>query len=211
MVQDRERGFTLIEAAVAIAVVAILSGIIVPLVVKNVRDSQIARARNDVQVIAGIIGTQYKDTGGRPSAAGVGGSTAAANQGWFSGTAVPVAGVGGTTTYVATNTFTNLFTSAPVPLAQTMFGLGLLVVATDEVAYKGPYMSQADALKTDPWGNPYIILGYNAGSQAVNGPIYVFSGGPDKLTVAANATNAVPPAVWNTDTTGADDLVARVN
>ena len=64
------RGFTLIEAAVAIAVVAILSGIVIPLVVKNMRDSQIARAKNDVQVIAAAIAAQLKDTGVRPTLAG---------------------------------------------------------------------------------------------------------------------------------------------
>ena len=72
MKRIRQQGFTLIEAAVAIAVVAILSGIIVPLVVKNLQDSQVARAKNDVQVIAGAVASQIKDTGGRPAHAGPG-------------------------------------------------------------------------------------------------------------------------------------------
>ena len=196
--------------------VAILSGIIVPLVVKNVKDSQVARARNDVQVIAGIIGTQYKDTGSRPIAGGIGGSTGAANDGWFSGAAAPVI-AGSLVVFPPANTFTNLFATTAVAgtaLQQTMFGLPGTTAITAEFAYKGPYMSPADALKTDPWGTPYIILGYNTTQQTANGPIWVASLGPDRATVAANVT-AAPPATWATTAgaavTGMDDIVARVN
>jgi len=216
---SKQKGFTLIEAAVAIAVVAILSGIIVPLVVKNVKDSQVARARNDVQVIAGIIGTQYKDTGSRPIAGGIGASTGGADQGWFSGSGILAAAAptiaGSTIAFPLQNTFTNLFTTTAVAgtaLQQTMFGLPATTAITAEFAYKGPYMSPADALKTDPWGTPYIILGYNLTQQAANGPIWVASLGPDRATVNTNVA-AVPPATWTTTAggTGADDIVARVN
>ena len=106
MAQRREEGFTLIEAAVAIAVVAILSGIIAPLVVKNIKDSQVARARNDVQIIAGAIGSQYKDTGSRPTGAGPNASTGTVNNGWFSGTVAPSAAAGGAAVFLnANNTF----------------------------------------------------------------------------------------------------------
>ena len=71
-------------------------------------------------------------------------------------------------------------------------------------------MSSVDSVKLDPWGNPYVILGYNATQQTANGPIYVFSAGPDKATVAANVA-ALPPATWTITTTGADDIVVRVN
>lgn len=199
-----QKGFTLIEAAVAIAVVAILSGIIVPLVVKNLQDSQNARAKNDVQVIAAAVASQIKDTGCRPSAAGgPGGATGAAAATWNSGGSAPA----GFTASAAANTFTNLFTSAKgTATADTLFG----TTTNTEFSYKGPYLANDVAAKSDPWGSAYIILGYNATNQASNGPIWVVCAGSDKAILAANATSPYP-AVWDASTTSIDDIVVRVN
>ncbi len=218
------KGFTLIEAAVAIAVVAILSGIIIPLVVKNMRDSQIARAKNDVQVIAAAIAAEIKDTGRSPSLAGGpnmanGGGAAATGllqAEWHSGPA----GVAMVAGFAATpgNSFVNLFTAgAQVAVdfgaANTLFG----TTANSEFSYRGPYVGTDVAVKTDPWGSPYYILGYNATSQGVNGPIWVVCAGPDKGVLAANRTAGATgyPTTWNqTTATGGlsqDDIVVRVN
>jgi prepilin-type N-terminal cleavage/methylation domain-containing protein len=213
MTRNRKQGFTLIEAAVAIAVVAILSGIIVPLVVKNLRDSQRARAMNDVQVIAAAIASQMKDTGTRPTAAGANGATGVGNVNWWSGTAAigPIAGTG-------TNSFTNLFTLSPVSPAanntplQAMFGFPAATTINTEFAYKGPYLGSDVALKTDPWGDSYYIIGYNAPNQTSNGPIYVFSVGPNHVTnlpAYAGATGYAQS--WPTTANTADDIVVRVN
>lgn len=219
------KGFTLIEAAVAIAVVAILSGIIIPLVVKNMRDSQIARAKNDVQVLAAAIASQIKDTGRRPSLGGGpnvavpagGGAASGAGQAiWASGPSprTNVAGIGPG----AGNSFVNLFTvgvqdATNYPRANAMFG----AVANSEFSYRGPYLGTDVAVKTDPWGSPYYILGYNATSQGYDGPIWVVSAGPDKGVLAANVTATATgyPTTWNqTVATGGlsqDDIVVRVN
>lgn len=219
-----QRGFTLIEAAVAIAVVAILSGIIVPLVVKNLRDSQISRAKNDVQVIAAAIAAQIKDTGRRPNLAGGpnlanGGGAAATGAGqalWRSGPAgaVNVAGIAP----AAGNSFVNLFTAASQVAADylaanNMFGS----VVNGEFSYRGPYIGTDVAVKTDPWGSPYYILGYNATSQGYDGAIWVVCAGPDKGVLAANRTAGATgyPKTWDqTVATGGisqDDIVVRVN
>jgi prepilin-type N-terminal cleavage/methylation domain-containing protein len=199
-----KQGFTLIEAAVAIAVVAILSGIIVPLVVKNLQDSQNARAKNDVQVIAAAVASQIKDTGCRPSAAaGPGAASGAAAATWNSSGSAPA----GFTASAAANTFTNLFTFAKgTAAADTMFG----TTTNTEFSYKGPYLANDVAAKSDPWGSSYIILGYNATNQGTNGPIWIVCAGPDKSILAGNTTSPYP-ATWDATGTSIDDIVVRVN
>ncbi len=218
---SQNRGFTLIEAAVAIAVVAILSGIVIPLVIKNLRDSQIARAKNDVQVFAATIASQIKDTGRTPRAAGgFNASTGAGTQNWGSGTnlnPVPT----GATVATAANTFTSLFTAdariaAQLNAANTLFGFAG-ATAQQELQYRGPYLGTDVAAKLDPWGNRYIIVGYDQNSGTLNGPVWVVCAGPNGQINAANVLfNAVTgyPATWNygaANSASADDIVVRVN
>ena len=221
MRRSSQQGFTLIEAAVAIAVVAILSGIIVPLVIKNLRDSQVARARNDVQVLAAAIASQLKDTGRRPTAAGgPGGATGAAAAIWKSGAAgaaqMPIGAAAGG----ANNTFTNLFTYSAAdatngPLAQTMFyGAAAGVTSANEFSYKGPYLANDVAMTTDPWGYKYLILGYGLTGQTGSLPIYIVCAGPDGAIDAANYAAGMGPAtgIWvRTTAVSMDDIVVRVN
>ncbi|MDP1833251.1 MAG: prepilin-type N-terminal cleavage/methylation domain-containing protein [Geothrix sp.] len=218
--RSSHRGFTLIEAAVAIAVVAILSGIIIPLVVKNLRDSQISRAKNDVQVIAATLASQIKDTGRRPQAAGWNGSTGAGTVSWGSGPATGVVPAG-LPAPPAANTFTNLFTAdarvaAQLTAANALFGFAG-VTPQQEFQYQGPYIGTDVAGKLDPWGNRYIVLGYSQTSGAINGPVWVVSAGPNGQINAANALfNAATgyPATWNygvVNSVSSDDLVVRVN
>lgn len=221
MTRNRTQGFTLIEAAVAIAVVAILSGIIVPLVVKNLNDARVARARNDIQVIAAAVASQLKDTGGRPAAAGgPGGSSGVAQAIWASGPVGATFYPTGVTATTATNLFINLFGTAASPnAAQTLFGLPAVNAnanAAQEFAYKGPYLGTDVAAKLDPWGSRYFILGYNAASQAVNGPIWICCAGANKSTtlpvVGATGYAGTWPVTNNAaGALAADDIVVRVN
>jgi prepilin-type N-terminal cleavage/methylation domain-containing protein len=210
----RQQGFTLIEAAVAIAVVAILSGIIVPLVVKNLQDSQIARAKNDIQVIAASIASQLKDTGTRPTATVNSFADGAGTKSWASTTATTV---GGVTLTGTNNTFTTLFCTVPTSTADNpqklFFGAATTNTKNSEFAYKGPYLANDAAAKTDPWGNPYVIFGYSGTNSATNGPIWVVSAGPNGLFSSATTTLAGLEALttWPTDTNAVDDIVVRVN
>lgn len=216
MNDSRQKGFTLIEAAVAIAVVAILSGIVVPLVVKNLEDSRRARAANDVQVIAAAIASQLKDTAARPSAAGgPGASTGAGTNYWQSGPAGAASFPTGVAASNANNLFTNIFSTQASPNnAQALFGLPQLGAAANpgqEFAYKGPYLGNDVAQKLDPWGRRYLIIGYNQNGQAANGPIWVVCAGPDlSINTGVNSLTA-PPAIWTKNGTSVDDIVVRVN
>lgn len=192
---NKQKGFTLIEAAVAIGVVAILSGIIIPLVLKNIRDAQNARAKNDIMVIAGAIASQLKDTGNRPKApGGPGGATGLGDALWASSGTAPAVEAGGPLVFNGGNTFTNLFT-APNNVTGTtriegnnLFGFNNPLPARAEFGYKGPYLGQDMTTKTDPWGNTYLILGYNERGQNNNGAIWVVSAGYTKTIHQNNLT-----------------------
>lgn len=195
----QQKGFTLVEAAVAIGIVAILSGIIIPLVMKNLNDAKFARARNDINVIVAAIVSQQKDMGRRPTAAGgPNGANGTGDNIWVSTANVPALGavVAGAPAVVA-NTFVNLFTQ-PVADATTNTLFGIPAAATAEHGYRGPYIGQDMAIKSDPWGHAYVIFGYNANGQTSGGPVWVASAGPTSEIPAASvlvAANAYP-GVW---------------
>ena len=65
-----KQGFTLIEMVVVLAVVAILAAILTPTIAKNINDAKVARATNEVQVIAAAVGSFYKDMGRWPTSNG---------------------------------------------------------------------------------------------------------------------------------------------
>jgi prepilin-type N-terminal cleavage/methylation domain-containing protein len=223
-----QKGFTLVEAAVAIAVVAILSGIIIPLVLKSINDSQAARAKNDIQVIVAAVASQLKDTASRPKANnGPGGASGTGQAIWYSGgaiplTAAPAAGLalpaGGALVdldaAIAPQSFRNLFSSAAADLneANHMFGLDNQP-AGSEWGYKGPYLAPDVCAKSDPWGRAYVILGYNHDSEVSHGPIWVVSAGPSGTVsqVSLVVTNGAYPAQWNFEGVAAGNLAVRVN
>jgi len=226
----KQRGFTLVEAAIAIGVVAILSGILIPLVLKSIRDARMARVRNDLQVFAAALASQIKDTGRRPMA-NHGPNNANGNnvQYWGSdGAAVKMpfpAGAGGNVLIdlpIYNNSFAALL-SCPLPAAampngdlahaNALFGLGN-PRASAEFAYKGPYLSLDMAQKSDPWGRRYMILGYNKIGTDENGPIWIVSAGPEGTI---SRENAFPDhrgrygAEWNYAGVSRGNIAIRVN
>lgn len=223
------KGFTLVEAAVAIGVVAVLSGIIIPLVLKSMRDAKIARARNDIMVIAGAIAHQLKDTGTRPRALVPGGGNAPdgrLNAFWFSGGPAPAVVGGGAVAFPAAagNTLNNLLaTPITAALGNALFGFPARA-AGDEFGYKGPYLGSDAANRTDPWGTAYVILGYNEDGQASGGPIWVVSAGEGRTIQQVNLTRAAGaarpgggnypdtyPILWNYNGMSETNIAVRVN
>lgn len=219
---NKQRGFTLVEAAVAIGVVAILSGIIIPLVLKNIRDAQIARAKNDLHVIAAALASEIRDTGGRPRAGNgvANGPTGAADAYWFSGGRLPTVNAHAANGVVALpnanntpQTFENLLAIPPAAPANVMFGLPAAAAGAHVLAYRGPYLGVDMAEKSDPWGNAYLLIGYNAHGEASGGPLYLVSAGPlgtindVNLVIANNAA----VAAWTYTNGSEENLVQRLN
>lgn len=153
-----EKGFTLIEVIVVAAIIAVLAGIIVPLVFKEVDESKISKAKADVKSIQTAIMMFYKDTKKWP---------------WY-------VNEGG----VLKDNVTLLVSDGNYPAnydtnfdARVISNLRdhLMTNATgyDSSTWKGPYLSDLGA---DPWGNAYVVSAVYFNTQ---NPVWILSAGPD--------------------------------
>ena len=183
----REKGFTLIEVVVVIAVVAILAAILTPSIVKSIEDAKISRAKNEVIVLTAAFASFYKDIGTKrlfPDAAGnpdtyevifsegnLSGDNETVN---FPGTRETLKNhFGGNGAETAPGIFDNRYDAA--------YGIG---------RWKGPYSKKI--VESDPWNRRYIIyVEDNAGLYS-----WAISAGPD----GAFATNR------NNNTIQGDDI-----
>ena len=206
---NRNSGFTLIEMVVVLAVVAILAAILTPTIAKNINDAKIARANNEVQVIAAAIGSFFKDLGRWPTSNGadftdtiqllystgdtpaIQGGGVAQEQFWLAD------GSGWAANLV--DTFDNQLI-ANTPGGGTAYVNNASPAPLPELRWRGPYITE---VKADPWGNHYscnIWYTFNVTTNFVG----LWSAGPDRTsnTDAIQAATAV--------TIGGDDVVYRL-
>jgi len=191
-----EAGFTLIEGVVAISIVALLAAILTPLVVQQIDEAKVSRARNEVQVVAASIGKFYKDVGQFPNQ-GAGGTVTRL----FSGTAADLTtNIGRYVTPDSNNWFTGG--------VQEVFDDHLMennagYPTSGEFRWKGPYLG---TVGVDPWGRPYCCnIEAVQGAVATTGnKCVVISAGPDGIF----QTDSV---LATTDDVQGDDIVALVN
>ncbi|MEK6779065.1 MAG: prepilin-type N-terminal cleavage/methylation domain-containing protein [Candidatus Deferrimicrobiota bacterium] len=183
-------GFTLIEVVVVVAVIAILAAILTPFITKYISDSQVARAKNEAQVVAAAVTNAYKDLGRWPNRL-----NATTNYGGvYSGTVTPTAAFFGTATgWTAAGAGWDAMNNH---LVQNLRGYP----ATGDNRWAGPYSTQ---LPNDPWGRPYVINAANFTSTAVPPiPVWVLSAGVNGV-VETNIAAA-------TTVTGGDDVGVRI-
>jgi general secretion pathway protein G len=161
----KQSGFTLVEVIVVAGIIAILAGILVPLILKEIDEARITRAYADVRSMSTSIVVFRKDTGKWPNLDGSCNATVSFIHG---AGALPanLAGQGyDQTTAVALDDYlTND--------ANGCFGS----------RWKGPYLAYT---ASDPWGNAYFI---NANGFAAGGAVWILSAGPDgTVDTAASA------------------------
>ncbi len=205
------RGFTLIEMVVVLAVVAILAAILVPTIAKNINDAKITRASNECLVIAASMASFYKDLGRWP----VGDGT------------TPGGGVDAVTVLTTTNGMAATTYGGPAGLwlagTPSTFELHLVrnapganpypvpSAAAQEYVWRGPYLSE---VKPDPWGTRYYCNAQQLRNVAVNAA-WVLSAGPNKV-IQTNFTQGLAAAVaptLNNNSNAAnppDDIGSRI-
>ncbi len=201
----KNAGFTLIEVIVVIAVVAILAAILTPTVVKNIDDSKVARAKNEVQVIGAAMTSFYKDLGRWPTS----------NGNDLNDRLRMLNGPGNTPSY---DNSVNNHASWWVAWRNTstvgdLFSHHLIennpkngatdYPTTGEYKWHGPYLSE---IKPDPWGSYYACnVWYFYYPSGQPNAVFVWSPGPDRQadTQFDQDTTASP-------TLGDDDIGMRL-
>jgi prepilin-type N-terminal cleavage/methylation domain-containing protein len=192
------KGFTLIEMVVVLAVIAILAAILFPTIAKHITDSKITRATNEGQVVTAAIMMLYKDTGKWPAT--------------FQEPSTPNGGPSGRVDRVLTGETTDPVPTGVAPGSRTgatnWGGLGNTkplydflffnnpdgntgaanqnqagqdYPITGEFAWKGPYIDKQTYL--DPWGNQYVVSArYFPGGAASGGhTVLILSAGKDSV------------------------------
>jgi prepilin-type N-terminal cleavage/methylation domain-containing protein len=192
MRERNEKGFTLIEVVVVVAVIAILAAVLTPYITKYIDDSKVAKARNEVQVIAAALTNAYKDLGRWPNRI----NATTDYGGLFTGATTPAAAFfGAATGWTAPGAGWNSLDTHLVTNGHTY-------PATGDVKWSGPY---AATLPVDPWGRPYVINAANfTSSTTPPTPVWVLSAGPNGVVntnIATTAAATVP---------GGDDIGFRV-
>ncbi|MGQ9617996.1 MAG: type II secretion system protein [Candidatus Aminicenantia bacterium] len=190
----KQKGFTLIEMVVVLAVVAILAAILVPTIAKNIQDANISRAQNETQVIAASIASFYKDLGRWPTTDGTanlpdvhyllysqGNDTAVGNASQWNQAHADSSDA------MEKHLVTNQPGVDGTPGANAY-------PTTGRWRWRGPYIAEIPA---DPFGIHYscnVRYLYNTTTNAV----YVLSAGPDKVWDTA-FTQAMPGTIANDD------------
>ncbi len=175
----RNSGFTLIEVIVVIAVVAILAAILTPTIVKNVDDSKVARAKNEVQVIGAAMTSFYKDLGRWPTSNG----SDAYDRLYM------LNGPGNTPRYDGTVTHANWWVAyRDASTVGDLFTNHLIkndpkggtwdYPTTGDYKWHGPYLAE---IKADPWGSYYACnVHYFYYPSGQPDAVFVWSPGPDR-------------------------------
>lgn len=181
------RGFTLIEVIVVAAIIAILAGILVPMIFNQIDEAKVTRATAECKTISTAIMAFRKDTGKWPL--------------YFPDDCA--------------NTYLTLASEGTDPVNasgdwqisvnETTLAIQLNLPVVDPLiaCYKNStalnYLPQTPA---DPWGNKYIV---NVVNFANSNPVWIISAGPNgTLETSVNSQNL------NDLVAGGDDIGVRV-
>ena len=162
VVAFNRRGFTLIEVIVVAAIIAILAGILVPMIFNQIDEAKISRAKGDIKSLSTAIYSFRKDVGAWPKST----ADAACNS----------------TLLISNGPGLNAATSAALQAQQ--YNVNEVKTFSSQLTndpgngcygnWKGPYIANVDL---DPWGNPYLLSTLDINTQGV--PALIVSAGAD--------------------------------
>ncbi len=166
----KDKGFTLIEIIVILAVISILVAILTPTVLKFIDDAQRSSAENSVQVLAASINDLIKDTGQFP-----GSKTSKAFLCSATGDfATDSTSTWATSSAVCSNFFDHLIVNDPDGSGTPDESVSDYR-STGKRRHRGPYLSSTDE---DPFGNVFQVNVSTLKGGDKN-PTWVISAGPD--------------------------------
>jgi prepilin-type N-terminal cleavage/methylation domain-containing protein len=216
-VMKNEKGMTLLEVIVVLAVLGALAAMLSPVVFRYIDDANRARSQADARTIATAIQRMYADTGRWPFYADGDGATAytdGTDAAYLtSGTcAIQTAETDtlgecdGSLTYAVAATGWTAASKADGLVRHLVTNSGgtgnYIATSTFPRAWKGPY---TDAIPSvDAWGNPYIV-NIGGAASSVDDAVLVVSAGPNGIVETAG--NSAPTT---NVTAGGDDIIARV-
>lgn len=151
-------GFTLVEVIVIVAILAILAGILVPMIFSQIDEARIARAEADCKSISSALLVARKDLGIWPVLMG---ASCTPSVTFLHGQGTPPAGI---VAMGYNNEYSLLFRDVLMRDDEECY----------DQSYKGPYLPGVEA---DPWGNQYILDARNLNVD--NASVYVLSAGPN--------------------------------
>ena len=206
-----ERGFTLMEIVVVLAIVAALSAVLVPIGFSYMQDARKAQAQNDANQIAAAIGSFLKDTGVPPYKNTTSADKIPAKESADFDCLVGEQGTGFTSATDATTSWTTCYTTSVTKdtienhlIKNSPAGLTTkLYKITGKTAWKGPYLP---SVPIDPWGQPYVV-NVSKIDPAASTPkaAWVISAGPNGTLNTTFDQNAGASL-----SAGGDDIIARV-
>jgi len=171
---QRDRGFTLIELTVVLAVIVTLALILTPSISNFITDSRVVRTQTDTQTVAAAVVQFYRDNGFFPqwSTANAGGPGAA-------GTKVDLLVSAG---------------NVPVAATQTTWTTGTTDALSDQLMSNAPAYFMRNAAATFGWNGPYLST--TIGADAWNNRYAVNVGLIDTTQGTQTAAGVTKSAVW---------------
>ena len=188
------QGFTLIELAVVLAIIAILAAIMTPLVTGYIDEARITRAAGDVRAIATAVIAYQRDTSRFPIYATI----AYANS--DTANVTDLVSTGDTP-----SSGTNSWTVSSSGDLDTFLNTNQLSLPTTSrggrVTFRGPYLE----LGSDPWGNAYVINADALTRTSLTNHGFVISAGPNSALDSSR-----DQARTGGFTVTGDDIVQRI-
>lgn len=200
------KGFTLIEVAVVLAIIAILAAILTPIVTSYIDQSRDTRAGADVKKIAEGVLLFKRDTGKWPAYD----TLAAANTSTTPSRNCLTSGAS-----AALPTGTNVASwatecGASIGLLSGYLNVNSLGITSSSatggaVSFRGPYLD--GTVGTDPWANNYVVTSKYLVDAGVNNAswAYAISAGPNGGLDTAHGVSHASQL-----TAASDDLVAAI-